>query len=130
MTATEYREWAAQRTTTAGSAEAVDCESIAEAEGYVTDYPADGRGFATAGRVAVEWTTPEETRERMRSMLRDAGYAYSREDGQYERPGYTAQATYHDGHRVARIYVYRAGEWQAWDSGPDGHLPPDSRPQV
>ena len=43
MTAADYRLWASDRGVSHGSMGCVDCRDIAEAEGYVRDYPRDDR---------------------------------------------------------------------------------------
>jgi hypothetical protein len=108
----------------------VDCRDITEAEGYVRDYPRDAHGFATSGMIDVPYTTQEETRARLRSLLTDAGYTWDEEEEAWARDGYIATASDHDDLRHARIFVYREAEPQAWAAGVGGYLHPGDRPDA
>jgi len=130
MTTAEYRRWASEHGVSTGSMVYVDCQDIAEAENYVRDYPRDAHNFATSGRVEVPYTTHEETRARLRSLLVEAGYDWAQAEEAWARDGYIAIASYHDQHRFARILVYREGEHAAWAAGVGGYLHPGDRPDV
>jgi hypothetical protein len=128
MTSTEYREWAAREGIAEGSMVAVECEGIAEAEAYVSDFPRDAHDLATCGSVEVEYTSAEDTRRRLREMLIAAGYTPA-EDG-WQRDGYTVSATYHESLRYAMIYVYSRNNRMALAAGAGGYLHPSDRPTM
>jgi len=130
MTAAEYRRWASEKGMSTGSMSCVDCRDITEAEGYVRDYPRDAHNFATSGRVEVPYTTHDETRARLRSMLIEAGYAWDEAEEAWARDGFLATASYHDDLRYANIFVSREAEPRAWAAGVGGYLPPGDRPDV
>ena len=130
MTAADYRLWASDRGVSHGSMGCVDCRDIAEAEGYVRDYPRDAHGFATSGRVDIPYTTHEETRTRLRSLLTEAGYAWDEAEEAWARDGYIATASHHDQLHYATIFVYCETEPQAWAAGSGGYLHPDDRPDA
>jgi hypothetical protein len=123
----DFRKWASEHPGTAGSGAGIDCESIADAESYVTDYPVDAHDFATCGTVSVPYTIKEDTLACISAMFAAAGYGPS-VDSWRERDGFRAQATYHEQLRYATIYVYRADAWVAYAIGEDGYLPSGDTP--
>ena len=97
----------------------MDCTDIADAEAYVSDYPADYHGYATCGCVAVA------DADTARATLKAAGYTYS--DGWWARDGYRAQAHGYEG-CAHTINVYRSTAPLALAIGDDGYLPRGDRP--
>jgi hypothetical protein len=126
-TATEFREWATRTGTTMGSA-IVDCKSIAEAEAYVRDFPACSHGFATCGKIAMPYTTWEDTGNRMLAAIKGAAYTYVG-DGQFRRGDLIASATRNrtcGGY--AAIWIKLDGSMEAWHCGANGYLPCNDQP--
>ncbi len=108
MTASDFRKWAAANGHAHG-ASSVRCETIAEAEAYVRDYPRDIHNVPTCGSVDVPWSGWDETGEQIRQMLREAGY---RGDGRdWKREGHTAHGTKHRRLHYAAIDVYCDGAY-------------------
>jgi hypothetical protein len=128
MTTDQYRQWATENGVTHGSMLYVDSADIADAESYVSDYPVDTHDFETSGRIAVPYTTHEETIASLRATLRGAGYT---QDGpNWYREGHRATASYHDEYRTANIFVHPNQGRVACATGSGGYLHSDDRPTV
>jgi len=130
MKATEYRAWAHQNQVAHGSMSAVECETIAEAESYVTDFPTCQHGFATCGQIALARTDDAEVANRARELLIAAGYRWDGADGYWLKPQFCACARIHRSLKYARISVSAAEGPIAYRLGPGGYLPPGDRPTL
>jgi hypothetical protein len=132
MTANEYREWAAQNNASHGSMTPIDCGSVADAEHYAADFPADSHGFATCGNVKVPYTTKEDTVLRLRQMMSEAGFLFSKEESLWRKDGFRARVAYNDAMKTASIFIHihSDGSLAAYATGPGGYLHPADRPEV
>jgi hypothetical protein len=130
MKSGDYRRWATEHGVGHGSGTFVGCQTIAEAEAYIRDYPRDARGFATSGEVEIAYTTEDDTRARLRTTLSDAGYTRSEDGPSWSRDGFSAQATISRRNRSASIFVRDADAAVAYATGPDSYTHPSDRPEV
>lgn len=110
-----------------GSGSPVDCDTIAEAEEYLSRYPSDRRGYATCATI-------KGPKNVVMSILQEAGYTWNGDkvDPKAYRPGFVAHVTLD--HRQnspgepATLLLNPTGAAEALASGPAGYLHPGDRP--
>lgn len=97
-TVKQFREWHAVTPIQHGSA-MVDADSIAEAEGYVTEWPVCSHGFATSAQV-------EGPKNEIVDAMKAAGYVA---DGRtWLKDGFAAVITHRNGRATAFISAAKA----------------------